>query len=76
MSSDTVFGPRRLHSAPTFFNLLHLCAAYDSTESHSSSFAGVSVLSASALIMLYFTLYICSTFNLLQSRSSQTIILA
>lgn len=44
---------------------LHLCTAYKSAESHSSSFAGVCVLSTLALIMLYFILYICSTFNLL-----------
>lgn len=32
---------------------LHLCAAYNSVETHSSSFAGVSVLSACALITLH-----------------------
>lgn len=81
MSLDNVFAPWCLLS-PLYIPqpsshlciLLHLWAAYNSAESHSSSFAGVSVLSALALIMLYFTRYICSTFNLLQCSCTQTII--
>lgn len=43
----------------------HSCTAYSSAETHSSSFACVSVLRARALIMSYFIPYICSAFNLL-----------
>lgn len=58
---------RSLSPAPNanLCSSLHLCVAYYSAESHSSSFAGVSVLSAFALITLYFRRYICSAFNLL-----------
>lgn len=42
---------------------LHFCTAYNSAESNSSSFVGVTVLSAAALITLYFLLYICSAFE-------------